>query len=270
MQAFRDGAEHAVPRFMAQAVVDPLEAVEIDEEERRARTPLAACERVREPVEEEGAIRQAGEQIVGRLVGQTRLQHLTLPDIAPDPLYPHGPPRLVTDQARRDFERQSAPIPGEDRELPGRAILADHGALGRPAHAIAVFGRHQIVEVERAVVRQGVARQTFGGPVQRDQATAQVVGVDEVAGVVEEVAEARLARAQRRFGPCALDQLLLRGRVEPGILQRDRPLVGEQPQQAGVVVGEAAATLVGPDDDHPQRDPAADQRDAERGPQTGP
>jgi len=60
---------------VAEAVVDRLEVVEVDEEDAdAAATPGRAGDRVGDAVAEEGAVGEAGERVVERLVGQLRLE----------------------------------------------------------------------------------------------------------------------------------------------------------------------------------------------------
>ena len=62
-------AEQLVARGVAERVVDVLEHVEVDEEDRRlGLRARGAGEGVLEPVHEQQAVRQAGERVVERLV----------------------------------------------------------------------------------------------------------------------------------------------------------------------------------------------------------
>ena len=49
---------------MAEAVVDPLEAIDVEEVDGRGVVAAAAIDRVREPVGEESTIRKASERVV--------------------------------------------------------------------------------------------------------------------------------------------------------------------------------------------------------------
>ncbi len=83
LQPPRDDREEIVSRGVPQAVVDRLEVVEVDEEHRdepgRAARQL---ERVLHPVDEEQAVREPGERVVERLVGELLLERAPLRDIA--------------------------------------------------------------------------------------------------------------------------------------------------------------------------------------------
>jgi hypothetical protein len=67
----RNFLEHQITRRMAQGVVDILEAVEVEEQQRRHVASTAdAGDRVLEPLEEQDAVGQAGERVVhGEIFG---------------------------------------------------------------------------------------------------------------------------------------------------------------------------------------------------------
>ena len=68
-QAPGDGAQQVVALVVAERVVDVLEAVEVDEDDReRAAVAVARRERLLEPVAQQGAVGQAGERVVERVV----------------------------------------------------------------------------------------------------------------------------------------------------------------------------------------------------------
>ena len=68
---------------MAEAVVDLLEAVEVDEQHReRVARPLGPRERLVEPVAEQRAVGEPGEAVVERLPGQLLLEPHALGDVA--------------------------------------------------------------------------------------------------------------------------------------------------------------------------------------------
>ena len=71
-----DGHQELVADRMPEAVVDHLEAVEVEEEHREeaASAALGARAGALEAVEEEGAVRQAGERIVDLAVGDVGLR----------------------------------------------------------------------------------------------------------------------------------------------------------------------------------------------------
>ena len=80
----RDRDQQPVSRLVAERVVDELEAVEVEEEDggRRLRGgALGTADRLVEAVEEEHAVRQAGEGVVHRVVLEALLGLLAVGDI---------------------------------------------------------------------------------------------------------------------------------------------------------------------------------------------
>jgi hypothetical protein len=75
--------QQQVPDVVAEAVVYRLEAIEIEEEDRTGElAALDTGKRDLEPLEEHGAVRQAGQSIVGGLVRELELRLLALDGIA--------------------------------------------------------------------------------------------------------------------------------------------------------------------------------------------
>ena len=69
-QAPADVDEQLVAGAVAEAVVDDLEAVEVEEQHGDARPALGARQGLREPVDEERPVGQAGERVVEGLAGE--------------------------------------------------------------------------------------------------------------------------------------------------------------------------------------------------------
>ena len=68
-QARADRAQQLVAGVVAERVVDDLEVVEVEEEQREAAAPRRRrAERVAEAVEQQRAVREAGERVVQRVV----------------------------------------------------------------------------------------------------------------------------------------------------------------------------------------------------------
>ncbi len=83
VEAPRDLLQHLVARGVAEAVVDRLEVVEVEEDHREAALLApAAGERVADALREQGAVGQAGDAVVERLVGELLLERLALADVA--------------------------------------------------------------------------------------------------------------------------------------------------------------------------------------------
>ena len=72
-----------VAGLMAEAVVDGLEVVEVDEHDRDQRAAAdGRAERVRDAVGEEGAVGKIGDRVVERLMRELVLEGLALADVA--------------------------------------------------------------------------------------------------------------------------------------------------------------------------------------------
>jgi hypothetical protein len=101
-QAVSDLQEEPIADLVAEGVVDDLEAVEVQVEHRQAEARLAlhALPRVPQPVEEEGAVGQAGERVVEGAVLDARLQRGALlggplPRRQLEPQLPRGARQLL-------------------------------------------------------------------------------------------------------------------------------------------------------------------------------
>ena len=124
-QALADGDEQAVAQAVAQAVVDHLEVVEVEEQHGDA--PLVAAgagQGAVEAVDQQRSVGQAGEGIVGGLVGQPVLERLALAEVVHDD--------RVEDLAVLGSEWRSScahtgmtpPSAGDERELARPCALA--------------------------------------------------------------------------------------------------------------------------------------------------
>ena len=78
-QPLRDVAEELVSGVVAEAVVDHLEVVQVHEEQTGGLPSVP--ERVLQPVLEQGPVRQAGQRVVERLLGQLLLVQRPLGDV---------------------------------------------------------------------------------------------------------------------------------------------------------------------------------------------
>ena len=95
-----DPAEHQVADVMPPGIIDPLEAVEVDEEDREARrVPRGPHQELVQAVEHEIAVRQPGERVVRGEMLEGDLGPLELVDLPRDAQQPH-------DSARRVVERR--------------------------------------------------------------------------------------------------------------------------------------------------------------------
>ena len=98
----READEELVAREVAEAVVDELEAVEVEEEDGEVVVVVAATpgHGLPQPVEEEGAVGQPGEGIVERVVEDLLLGALALGDVGLGAGEAHRPARAASRTAR--------------------------------------------------------------------------------------------------------------------------------------------------------------------------
>ncbi len=83
LSRWRDGHEQLVALGVAQPVVDGLEVVEVQEQDgRRAASAAGAGQGVTQPVQEQEAVLEAGQDVVERLVAELLLEGLALRDVA--------------------------------------------------------------------------------------------------------------------------------------------------------------------------------------------
>ena len=126
-QPARDLDEEPIARAVTQRVVDRLEVVEVEEQDRRHR-PVASptCERVRDPIREQGPVGEPGERIVEGLVAQLGLELGSLGDVVGVDHEP-GDRRVVEAVAGRPLEDAPATV------AMGHPALARDVGAGRPA-----------------------------------------------------------------------------------------------------------------------------------------
>ena len=143
-QPFPQGGEHAIAGGVAARVVDLLEVVEVEEQHgERVAGPAGALQGEVQAVQEQGAVGQAGELVVQRLMGEPRLAALALD--GPDQRAPelHGL-ELGHDQA----------ILGALPHRPQRQVLV---VVGAEQHDRRVGGRHpHVLEQRQRIGVRGV------------------------------------------------------------------------------------------------------------------
>ena len=107
LEPARDGAQHLVARLVTAHVVDPLEAVEVDDEEgERLLRATRSGERLLDTVVEERAIRQPGERV-------TQGESMRRLDLAPqEQRRQPGPER----QGEPDGKRRAQPLLPDELE----------------------------------------------------------------------------------------------------------------------------------------------------------
>jgi hypothetical protein len=219
--------QHLVARRVAQAVVDPLEVVEVGDRHGVAPARFARQGvRVAQAVGEQGAVGEPGERIVERAVEELLLEALALADVAQRQ---HDARHLRIGQqvGGHRLHRQPAPAVGRDPQLagPGHPGL-ERGMGEEDAHPRRVVGMDDVAE---RLVRQGleiVRQQALRRRRDVGDAAVLVDHGDQVRSVLHQRAEARLAAA--RGG----------ARLEPDVVEGGDPLAeqhqhGEQHRAAG-------------------------------------
>ena len=214
---------------MAEAVVDGLEVVEIEEEHGNPETRRAAATEHRVPrtVGEERAVREAGERIVERLVAKLVLGLAPVGDVEevalPGDLVAVG----VPGHHRPVPEPDRAPVL-RDQPVLDRQRRAQSMRLGmREQHPVAVV-RMERLDEERRIRRPLVHRV----PEQRLHLGARV----EVRALVIECVDVRDQRQmldERAVPPLGLEQIVLGARV----LDRDSREVGGDADELALVRG---------------------------------
>ena len=254
-QALGDLAQDLVAGGVAEAVVDRLEVVEVEEDDRDAvLLATVAGDGVAHALDEQGAVGEVGDRVVEGLVGELLLEGLALADVA---AVEHDPADgVVLEQVRvQDLELAQRPVGVAQRALEHLGLAPGvRRAVGQQAQQAAVLlGGQQAVEARPDHVRRRVAEDALDRRALVDDGGVGVEDRDEVAGVLDERAEARLALAavdllgQRR----ALEgQGDLRGqraqRAVLGAAQRTRGgRRAADDEQAARVAAEAEAQDVG-------------------------
>ena len=146
--------------MVAERVVDVLEAVQVDEDDReRAAVAVARGERLLEPVAQQGAVGQAGERVVERVV-------LVLHRAAAGPV--EGEERQAEQRQRRERE-----LRGDDHD----GAEAEQDADGRGLH---LQVRAEVPEEVRVLGQRDGARDEEGVDEEEDRGGRH--GGGEVAG----------------------------------------------------------------------------------------
>ena len=180
-----------------EVVVDQLEPVEIQEQDRGELTPArGALEGLLEPVHEEHPVRQPRELVVEGALHQLRLERLVpadVPGVEDDP--PH--PRLVEQVGSLDLEpapRAVAVLPAE-LDRPGHAALLEQLSVeGLRALSIAFVNERPASRAHQPVRLVREDRLDSGADV--PDGAVRLQHEDHVGGVLHQRPEALLARAK--------------------------------------------------------------------------
>ena len=142
------GAQQCVAGGVAEAVVDGLEVVQVEQQDRHREAVAAPpAQGVRDAVGEERAVGQPGELVVERLVGQRELEALPLADVTA--VEHDSADVLVVEQVGVvDLELVRRPVAVHEQALHDLRVFAGgRGAVGKHVSHTAVVGSmHQLSE----------------------------------------------------------------------------------------------------------------------------
>src|SRR4051812_31469403 len=240
-EALADLEQDLVAGGVAEAVVDRLEVVEVDEDDRQADVVAAgAGDAVAHALGEQRAVREAGDRVVEGLMGELLLERLALGHVAA--VEDDAAHVLVVEQVRvldLELQRLAVAVAQGALEHLGAAGVVVGGAVEQVQQPALLAGREQAGEARADDLVGRVAEDALDRRALVDDARVGVEHRDEVARGADERAEARLARA-------AVHLLGQRGGLE-----RERDLGRERAQtslrggRAGVLAAddEQAASL---------------------------
>ena len=200
-EALRRRDQQAVALAVAQAVVHPLEVVQVHEEDRdRVRLPLRQRQRVAHAVAEQGAVGEAGERVVEGLVGELLLQALPLADVAGvEHDAAHG--RVTREVGRQDLGAEPRAVglaePPLDRSGDARRPRGD---LEQRGGALPVVGMEQGRDRPAHHLGRVVAEHPVGRRAHEPHAAVGPGHDDHVRRVLHQRAEPRLVLPHRLVG----------------------------------------------------------------------
>ena len=191
-EAARHLQQHLVADVVPEAVVDLLEPVEVDEQQRdRCARALPARQRLLEPVAEERAVGEAGEAVVERLPRELLLERDPLADVAP--VEHHAAHVLFLAQVG-DVGLDVAPLAEVVAHAEDDLARLAAGARGRNGSAIVVVhGRGEAVVEQLVLLAARHARDRLA----RVATAAVVEDEHEIGGGLHEAAEARRLTPRR-------------------------------------------------------------------------
>ena len=213
--------QHLVAGGVPEAVVDRLEVVEVEEDHGEP-APLApaAGDRVAHALGEQRAVGEPRHAVVEGLVGELLLEHLALADVAA--VEHDAADVLVLEQVgHEDLERALLAVPVHEHALDRLDVLGVVGDAGgdEPGEPAAVAGLDQLLEVAARDLLGRVAEHALDRRALVGDLAAGAEHRDEVARVLDERAEARLAAPP----------VHLLG--ERDAVERERHLRGQRPQR---------------------------------------
>src|SRR5258708_11201532 len=110
---------------------------------------------------------------------------------------------ILINQAANNFNRHPPSILGNQIDLVSRLTFYIQLLTKIFAHVFQVFRLHKISKVFADDLLPAVTREFFGGAVQRDIASAEIVNIDRVLGIVEQLTITLFALAQSFLGALA-------------------------------------------------------------------
>ncbi len=229
------GRQQLVPGVVAEAVVDDLEAVQVDVAEPEPGAGLRRLEHRLQPLEEGRPVQQPGQLVMGGLEAQPLLQPVAVGDVLQHRHLVLRPLLLVPDQGHREVGPDHLAVVPVVRlvELEVVPLAGDQLAVGVP-DAGGVLRVDQVVHPPAGQVLRPRAEQLQQRRVDLQDPALQVADPDADRGALEQCPEPRLGGVQRplRALPGGVrrqpDALLLAQRL---LAQRHRPAGREGPGQ---------------------------------------
>ncbi len=211
--------EDLVAAVVAEGVVDLLEAIQVEYQEREAGVrPPGRRDGVSDMPDQQGAVGEAGQLVVRRLVGQLRLGHLAVGDVACDGRGPDDPPRRVADRRDRQRDVEDASVLGASARLDLIDLLPGVDQFEDAAYLALQAGRHE--ERDRAAdgLIGRVSVEPLGAGVPTGDDAAAVPADDGIGGRLHD-------RRQSPEGLLGADPLgVLLGQAPVGLPQLGGPL----------------------------------------------
>src|SRR5208282_2681 len=133
--------QQGITRGMAQAVIENLESIDVDEQHREFEISVAPRRHQSPPqaIEKQRTIREIRQPVVERIVRQHLLGPLALRDVAVDDYQPSGLAIRSTNSARGGLKHSPRAIFVKDAILQAFTATRDSGLLSRLVHASAVL-----------------------------------------------------------------------------------------------------------------------------------
>ncbi len=235
LQPGRDGGQQLVAGVVAEAVVDHLEAVEVDVAESEPGARVRVLEELLQPFEERGPVGQPGERVVGGLVAQPLLEPVAVGDVLQHRDLVLGGAVVVADQRDRQVGPHHLAVLPVVRlvELEVLALAADQFLVDVP-DAVGVLGVDEVADPAADHVLRAGPEQLLEGLVDGQDVAVGVADADADRGALEQRPKACLGRPERLLGLLAgdvgggADGLLL---AQGPLAQGGRPAGRERPAQ---------------------------------------